>query len=69
MKGQFDMRIRWCSRIVGAGFLFVMLALASCTEKIDIALDNSYIRLVVEGCVTTDTMRHTVRLTTTSSYY
>lgn len=47
----------------------LLLTMASCTEKIDITLDNSYIRLVVEGAITTDTLSHTVKLTTTSSYY
>lgn len=41
----------------------------SCTERIDIQLDNSYIRLVVDGAITTDTMAHTIVLSTTSSYY
>jgi Domain of unknown function (DUF4249) len=41
----------------------------SCTERIDIDLDDSYARLVVEGTVTTDTMVHTVRLTSTTSYF
>lgn len=42
---------------------------ASCTEKVDIQLDESYTRLVVDGCITDDTMPHTIRLTTTTSYY
>lgn len=41
----------------------------SCTERIEIPLDESYIRLVVDGAITTDTMAHTVVLTSTSSYY
>ena len=48
---------------------FLSVLLVSCTEKIDIKLDDSYTRLVVDGSVTTDTMAHTVRLSTTSSYY
>lgn len=48
--------------------LLSMLAV-SCTEKIDIKLDDSYIRLVVDGAITTDTMTHSVLLKTTSSYY
>lgn len=42
---------------------------SSCTEKIDIQLDDSYTRLVVEGNFTTDTMAHTVLLTSTASYF
>lgn len=49
-------------------FLISMLAV-SCTERIDIGLDDSYIRLVVDGSLTTDTMAHTVILKTSSSYY
>jgi len=41
----------------------------SCTERIDIELDDSYVRLVVDGSITTDTMVHTVELSSTSSYY
>ena len=53
--------------------LFILIILSifavSCTEKIDIKLDESYARLVVDGSITTDTMAHTVLLKTTSSYY
>jgi len=48
---------------------FLSILAASCTEKIDIKLDNSYTRLVVDGSITTDTMAHVVVLSTTSSYY
>lgn len=41
----------------------------ACTERIEIELDDSYIRLVVDGSITTDTMAHTVLLSTTSSYF
>ncbi len=41
----------------------------SCTEPIDINLDSSTIRLVVEGSFTTDTISHKVRLSMTSSYF
>lgn len=52
-------------------FILSLLSLLafSCTEKIDIQLDYSYVRLVVDGAITTDTMAHTVVLKTTSSYY
>jgi hypothetical protein len=52
-------------------FILSLLSLLafSCTEKIDIQLDDSYVRLVVDGAITTDTMAHTVVLKTTSSYY
>lgn len=41
----------------------------SCTERIDVELDESYTRLVVDGAITTDTMSHAVVLSKTSSYY
>lgn len=50
-------------------FAIMAFVAASCTEKVDIQLDESYTRLVVDGCITTDTMAHTIKLTTTSSYY
>ncbi len=51
-------------------FIFTLSIIAvSCTEKIDIKLDDSYTRLVVDGSITTDTMAHKVILTATSSYY
>ncbi|MBL7904484.1 MAG: DUF4249 domain-containing protein [Bacteroidales bacterium] len=53
----------------GMGLFLLTLFLASCTEKIDIELDESYTRLVVEGAITTDTMAHTISLNTTTSYY
>lgn len=41
----------------------------SCTEKMDIQLDNTYTRLVVEARLSTDTAIHTVRLTSSTSYF
>jgi len=41
----------------------------ACTEKIDIKLDSTYTRLVVEGAITTDTTAHKILLTTTTDYY
>ena len=49
--------------------LLLLLTVFSCTERIDINLDESYARLVVDGSITTDTMAHTVLLSSTSSYY
>jgi hypothetical protein len=52
-------------------FLFILLLapLYSCTERIDISLDDSAVRLVVEGAFTTDTMSHKVLLSSTSGYF
>jgi len=41
----------------------------SCTERIEIKLDDSYVRLSVEGTITTDTMEHTVTLSKSTSYF
>jgi hypothetical protein len=49
--------------------LFFSWFVLSCTERIDIELDGSYTRLVVEGTVTTDRMAHKVVLSKTSDYY
>ena len=46
-----------------------LIVTSACTEKIDIELDSTYARLVVEGVVTTDLMNHYVILTLTSNYF
>jgi hypothetical protein len=52
-------------------FLFILLVtpVSSCTERMDISLDDSAVRLVVEGSLTTDTMAHKILLTSTSGYF
>jgi len=52
-------------------FLFILasLLMVSCTERIDVELDSTYRRLVVQGSVTSDSIRHRVLLTTTSDYF
>ena len=51
--------------------LLVLLAamLAACTEKIDIELDESYTRVVVEGMITNEPGPQLIRLTTTAPYF
>lgn len=49
--------------------LSIVAILSSCTEKIELELDTTYERLVVEGHITTDTMAHWVRLTHSKDYY
>lgn len=50
--------------------IFSIVALfTSCTEKIELELDSTYERLVVEGHITTDTTSHWVRLTHSKDYY
>lgn len=41
----------------------------SCTEEIDIELDDSYTRLVVEGGLTNEAGPHSISLSYTGSYY
>jgi hypothetical protein len=48
---------------------FLCITIISCTEKIDIELDEGSVRLVVEGSVSTDTMAHKIILTKTTSYF
>jgi hypothetical protein len=47
----------------------IVLIVSSCTERIDIQLDDTYTRLVVYGAITTDTTSHYIELSTTTSYY
>jgi hypothetical protein len=52
------------------GVLMLILLLGyGCTERIDIDLEETYTRLVVNANLTTDTTAHLVELSTTSSYY
>ena len=56
--------------LLNTGLLFMLFTLFfSCTETIEVEVDSSFIRLVVEASVTTDTMVHAVRLSTTSDYF
>ncbi|NVN93768.1 MAG: DUF4249 domain-containing protein [Bacteroidetes bacterium] len=57
------------NRIIYLILLSIVTMLFSCTEKMDIQLDDTYTRLVVEGRFSTDTTVHKVRLTKTSSYF
>lgn len=49
--------------------LLISAILASCTEDIDVELDTTYARLVVDGSVSADTSRYVIDLTTTSGYF
>jgi hypothetical protein len=50
------------------GLSLVLLTL-SCTEKIDIQLDESQTRLVVEGYLTNESKEHMVRLSKSAPYF
>jgi hypothetical protein len=45
------------------------VSLWNCTERIEVKVDSTYTRLVVEGYVTTDIAAHWVKLSTTSDYF
>ena len=49
--------------------ILVAFAVIGCTERIDIELDSTYQRLVVDGFITTDTTSHVIKLTKTTDYY
>jgi len=40
-----------------------------CTERIDVQLDSTYSRLVVDGAISTDAGPHRIALTSTASYF
>lgn len=47
----------------------LVLTLWNCTERIEVEVDSSFTRLVVEGYINTDTTAHWVRLSTSSDYF
>ncbi len=58
------------NNLLKLSLLFVlMLSLWNCTERIEVELDSTYARLVVEASVNTDTAVQSVRLSTTSNYF
>jgi len=52
-------------------YLVALLAIifAACTEKVNLTLDSSYTRLVVDGYIRSDTQVYRVNLTKTSDYF
>ncbi len=46
-----------------------LIILSSCREEIDLPLDSTYQRLVVEGSITTDTTSHLVKLSKSGDAY
>ncbi len=59
------------TKVLNIFILIVLLItiISGCTEKIDIELDETYTRLVVDGRLTTDTGAHYVKLSLTTNYY
>lgn len=47
----------------------IMILPMSCVEIIDIELDSTYRRLVVYGEISTDSVRHTIELSSTTDYF
>jgi hypothetical protein len=50
-------------------FFVISSGLISCTEEVNLKLDDGFTRIVVEGDFSTDTTKHIVKLRTTSSYF
>jgi hypothetical protein len=50
-------------------YVLICICLSQCTERIEVEVGSSYTRLVVEGYISTDTIQHSVRLTTSSDYF
>ncbi|MDR1671973.1 MAG: DUF4249 domain-containing protein [Bacteroidales bacterium] len=48
--------------------IFVMLLIAACTERMNIKTDGIPPRLVIYGYITSDTLRHSIRITRSASY-
>jgi hypothetical protein len=63
------MRLHLYKALVAGLTLFVLTIASSCTEIIELELDSSDIRLVVDGVITTDTTSHIVKITTSSNYF
>ena len=57
---------RYLEIFLGAVFL---MAIASCTKRIDIKTDDAPPRLVVYGYITSDTMQHSIRITRSAGYF
>ncbi|MCX6285921.1 MAG: DUF4249 domain-containing protein [Bacteroidetes bacterium] len=49
--------------------LLILLLATGCTERINVNLDNSYVRLVVDGGITNDSMQQSVILSKSASYF
>lgn len=48
---------------------FLLFLAGACTERINVDLDSSYIRLVVDGGLTTDSLQRSVTLSKSASYF
>lgn len=59
-------KVHLTNLIAVLGFFLIT---GSCTERINIDLDETYTRLVVDGQITTDTTRHYIKLSKTMDYF
>jgi hypothetical protein len=50
-------------------FILFILILGACTEKVNLTLDETYTRLVVDGYIKSDTQAYQITLTKTSDYF
>ena len=49
--------------------LIVLVLAVGCTERINVKLDNTYVRLVVDGGITNDSLQRSVALTRSADYF
>ena len=50
-------------------FVFLVLFVVSCTERIEIATKDAPPRLAIYGYITTDTLQHSIRITRSAGYF
>jgi hypothetical protein len=48
---------------------FIAVLATACTERIDVKLDDTYTRLVVDGSISSDTCVYVIHLTKTADYF
>jgi hypothetical protein len=56
------------SKLLQTGIILLILT-AACTEKVNLTLDSTYARLVVDGFIRSDTQQYVINLTKTSDYF
>ena len=55
--------------IIAGMVIIIAVLFSSCTEKIDLKLGSTYVRLSVDGAISTDTAIQVVKLTKSTDYY
>ena len=50
-------------------FTILVIIAVSCTERIDIKIDDAPSRVVIYGYITSDTMRHSIQITRSAGYF